>query len=99
MSGRWERSTSISASILKWKRNREHKMAASRRGHFMLSVPLPFLALHGAGSEAGDDAALQEQHGNDQRNGHNDRSGGDLAKGDLVLSVKERDGYRHRLRG
>src|SRR5579884_2014887 len=99
MSGRRRRSTSISASILKWKRNREHKMAAPGRGHFMLSVPLPFLALHGAGSEAGDDAALQEQDGDDQRNGHDDRGGGDLAESDLVLPVKERDGYRHRLRG
>lgn len=57
-----------------------------------------YLAFDGSSSQAGDDAALQEQHHDHEWNGHDDGGGGYLTKGDLMFAVKEWNGDRYRLR-
>src|SRR2546422_906428 len=56
-----------------------------------------YLAFHSPSSQPGNNAPLQEQHHNHQWNGHDDSGSRDLTKGNLVLSVKEWNGHRHRL--
>src|SRR6266496_852319 len=55
------------------------------------------LSLHGAGGEPGDDAPLEEQHEEHDRDGDDHRGGGDRSRRLLELRAagEERDGGRH----
>src|SRR4051812_47055465 len=57
------------------------------------AIPSPsWLSLHGARRQPGDDAALEEQHEDDDGDGHDDRRRGDVPRrsGELRLAGEER---------
>src|SRR3954454_9990443 len=65
------------------------------------AIPFPPLSLNGARGQAGHDAALEEQHEDDDRDGHDHRRRGDVAgrRGELRLAGEERERRRHGARG
>src|SRR6059036_2147917 len=60
------------------------------------AICVPSLSLHGARRQPGDDAALEEQHEDDDRHGHDDRSRGDVAGRRRELRLAGEEGERRR---